>query len=108
MQDEVLYASDIVDGGKELHVRVFCKDTDGDPTVKWIGFVPTTLSGTELWSQAARAVVDSGVCYPDPNPIIEIWEPTQGRLVKTYRTVDEATGHVDDYWHPFYPEYGED
>ena len=61
--------------------------------------------GVKLVRQAAEALVAAGA-DPESGCVLIMFEPTTGRIVKWHREVGEFG--VDDYWHVWYPEFGED
>ena len=100
MAEEVLQASTIIERGMPLLARA-CEDG----RVVEAEFVPTAAEGTKLVRQAAEALVAAGI-DPESGCALMVFEPTTGRLVKWHRDVGEFG--VDDYWHVWYPEFGED
>ena len=95
MSEKVLYASTIVEHGMPL---VACLVGGGKATKA--EFVPTSKKGTHLIRQAAQALVSAGV-DPESDGLLMVFEPSTERYVKWH------TAAEDDYWHVWYPEFGE-
>ena len=100
MAEEVLQASTIIERDMPLLARA----CDRERVVE-AEFVPTSIAGTDLVRQAAEALVAAGA-DPESGCALMIFEPTTGRIVKWHRDVAEFG--MDDYWHVWYPEFGED
>ena len=100
MAEEALQASTIIERGMPLLARSY----DRGKVVE-AEFVPTSVEGTGLVREAAEALVAAGV-DPESDCVLMVFEPTTGRIVKWHRDVGEFG--VDDYWHVWYPEFGED